>query len=77
MKTAVKKRSVVIGRHKTSISLENEFWDALKEIAHAKQLTVSSMISSIQAEESQSNLSSTIRLFVFQHFRTRGENIQP
>jgi predicted DNA-binding ribbon-helix-helix protein len=74
MKSAVKKWSVIINNHKTSVSLEEEFWNAVREIAKAKQVTLSDLLSSIKAEERQSNLSSAIRLFVFQHFRARGQH---
>jgi predicted DNA-binding ribbon-helix-helix protein len=75
MKSAVKKWSVIIDNHKTSVSLEEEFWDALKEIANAKRLMLSDLLSSIKAEERQNNLSSAIRLFVFRHFRVRGRHL--
>jgi predicted DNA-binding ribbon-helix-helix protein len=69
MKSAVAKRSVVIGRHKTSVSLEEEFWAQLKEIAHAKQATLSELITQIDERREHNNLSSAIRVFVLEHFR--------
>ena len=42
MKSAIAKRSVAIGGHKTSVSLEEPFWNAVQAIAHARQVTVSS-----------------------------------
>ena len=69
MKSSVVKRSIVIDGHKTSVSLEDPFWTELKNIAHARQLTLSELIGKIEAMREQSNLSSAIRLFVLQHFR--------
>jgi predicted DNA-binding ribbon-helix-helix protein len=69
MKSAVVKRSVVIGGHKTSISLEDAFWGALKEIAQAKGSTVTQTVTQIDDTRQQGNLSSAIRLFVLGHVR--------
>ena len=68
MRSGVAKRSVVIGRHKTSVSLEEEFWTQVKEIAGAKQATLSSLISQIDDNRDDRNLSSAIRVFVLEHF---------
>ncbi len=70
MKSPVVKRSIVIAGHKTSVSLEDAFWDALKEIATVRNATLSEVVASIDASRSQGNLSSAIRLFVLDHFRT-------
>jgi predicted DNA-binding ribbon-helix-helix protein len=69
MKSAVVKRSVIVGGHKTSISLEDAFWGALKEIAQAKGSTVTQTVSQIDETRQQGNLSSAIRLFVLGHVR--------
>ena len=70
----VVKRSIVIGGHKTSISLEEEFWLSLKDIAHGRGQTIGQLVSGIDAERSGGNLSSALRLFVLQHFRGSSEN---
>lgn len=70
----VVKRSIVIGGHKTSISLEEEFWLSLKDIAHGRGQTIGQLVSGIDAERSSGNLSSALRLFVLQHFRDISEN---
>lgn len=70
MKSAIVKRSIVIGGHKTSVSLEDAFWTDLKEIAHAQQVTLSMLIAGIDETRQQNNLSSAIRLFVLEHFRS-------
>jgi predicted DNA-binding ribbon-helix-helix protein len=64
------KRSVYIDGHKTSISLENEFWDALREIARQKNLSASALIATIAKSKNSDNLSSAIRVFVVDHLRT-------
>lgn len=71
MKSLVVKRSIVIGGHKTSVSLEEPFWLGLKEIAHGQQMTLSTMVSDIDTRRRQGNLSSAIRLFVLDSIRTR------
>ncbi len=71
MKSLVTKRSIAVGGHKTSISLEEPFWKGLKEIAANRDLTLSEMVKSINAGRLNGNLSSAIRLFVLDHYRTR------
>ena len=44
MKSTIVKRSIVIGGHKTSVSLEDAFWSDLKEIAHTKQATLGELV---------------------------------
>ncbi len=68
-KATVKKRSVVVHEHKTSISLEDDFWDGLKEIAALRETGVSDLVNAIDAERQPTNLSSAIRLFVLDHYR--------
>jgi len=69
MKSPIVKRSIVIGGHKTSVSLEDAFWRGLKEIARAQRVTLSKMVADIDKSRSQSNLSSAIRLFVLERLR--------
>lgn len=71
MKSLVVKRSIVIGGHKTSVSLEEPFWLGLKEIAHHQQMTLSTMVGDIDTKRQQGNLSSAIRLFVLDSVRSR------
>jgi predicted DNA-binding ribbon-helix-helix protein len=70
MKSPVVKRSIVIGGHKTSVSLEEAFWNGVKEISGARGKTLSELVSEIDGSRQQGNLSSAIRLFVLDHFRT-------
>jgi predicted DNA-binding ribbon-helix-helix protein len=71
MKSAVVKRSVVIAGHKTSVSVEAAFWTALRDIAAARQQTLSDLVGTIDAGRRQGNLSSAIRLFVLDHYQAR------
>ncbi len=70
MKTAVIKRSILINGKKTSVSLENEFWDALHEIAKYKNTTAAKLAGEIARQRNTVNLSSAIRIFVYNHFRS-------
>ncbi len=65
----VVKRSIVIASHKTSISLEDAFWAALKRIAQADGFTLSELVATIDKDRQHSNLSSAIRLFVLAYFQ--------
>jgi predicted DNA-binding ribbon-helix-helix protein len=71
MQTAVIKRSIVLNGHKTSVSLENEFWDALREIAGREGTTLSTLVGKIDHDRNSCNLSSAIRVFVFSYFHAR------
>jgi len=75
MKSSIVKRSVVIVGHKTSVSLEDPFWDHLKSIARAQCMTLSELVASINGTRKQSNLSSAIRLFVLEHFQKEQKRI--
>ncbi len=71
MKSPVVKRSIVIAGHKTSVSLEDAFWASLKDIAGTRNMTLSELVASIDADRRQGNLSSAIRLYVLDHFRVQ------
>jgi len=71
MKSAVIKRSIVVSGHKTSVSLEDAFWEGLREIAREQNLTVSALVGEIDRTRQQSNMSSAIRVFVFERLRAR------
>jgi predicted DNA-binding ribbon-helix-helix protein len=71
MKSPVVKRSIVIAGHKTSVSLEDAFWKGLKEIAGERDMTLSELVAAIDSERRHGNLSSAIRLFVLDHYRSQ------
>jgi predicted DNA-binding ribbon-helix-helix protein len=77
MKSPVVKRSIVIAGHKTSVSLEDAFWKGLKEIASARNMTLSDLVASIDGGRRQGNLSSAIRLFVLDHYRSQAAGNGP
>jgi predicted DNA-binding ribbon-helix-helix protein len=77
MKSPVVKRSIVIAGHKTSVSLEDEFWSGLKEIATNRNMTLSDIVSTIDSGRQHGNLSSAIRLFVLDHYRANGNGASP
>jgi predicted DNA-binding ribbon-helix-helix protein len=75
MKSLIVKRSVVINDHKTSVSLEDEFWSSLKHIAHDRRETLSQLLSTIDKDRGHGNLSSAVRLFVLDHYKQRATSI--
>ena len=70
MKSPVVKRSIVVAGHKTSVSLEEAFWNGMKEISGLRNMTLSELVGEIDNNRQQGNLSSAIRLFVLDHFRS-------
>jgi predicted DNA-binding ribbon-helix-helix protein len=64
VQSTIKKRSVILDGHKTSVSLEDDFLDALKEIAKSQQTALSVLIAQIEAARGRNNLSSAIRIFI-------------
>jgi predicted DNA-binding ribbon-helix-helix protein len=77
LNSPVIKRSIIRNGHKSSVSLEDEFWDGLREIAERKHLTVSALVGTIDHGPNKRNLSSAIRVFVLDHFRHNGEHKFP
>lgn len=69
MGAGILKRSVSIAGHRTSISLEEPFWDALRAIAAQRSLSVQALIGRIDAARGEQNLSSAIRVFVLENLR--------
>src|SRR5439155_24198926 len=71
MKSLVFKRSIVVASHKTSVSLEDAFWNGLKEIAGERHITLSDLVAAIDSQRQHGNLSSALRLFVLDFYRTQ------
>jgi predicted DNA-binding ribbon-helix-helix protein len=63
------KRSVKIAGHATSVSLEVEFWDALRQIATRRQQSLASIIAAADSVR-PGNLSSALRLLVLESYRS-------
>src|SRR3954454_22693175 len=71
MKSPVVKRSIFVAGHKTSVSLEEAFWNGMKEISGLRNMTLSELVGEIDSNRQQGNLSSAIRLFVLDYSKTR------
>jgi predicted DNA-binding ribbon-helix-helix protein len=71
MKSPVLKRSIVVAGHKTSVSLEDAFWSELKDIASRRRTTLSGLVAAIDKERQHTNLSSALRLFVLDFYRSQ------
>jgi predicted DNA-binding ribbon-helix-helix protein len=69
MRSPIVKRSVVLAGRNTSVSLEDAFWQGLKDIATSRRTTLSDLISSIDGDRERGNLSSALRLFVLSHYQ--------
>ncbi|MGH1375912.1 MAG: ribbon-helix-helix domain-containing protein [Alphaproteobacteria bacterium] len=66
----LKKRSVRIAGHETSITLEDEFWDVLRSIAQEQDISINQLISNID-EGRKSNLSSALRVYILQYLQNK------
>ena len=60
---------MTLGGHKTSVTLESEFWNALQDISRSKNISVSVLIDQIDNDRIGGNLSSSVRLFVLEYFK--------
>jgi predicted DNA-binding ribbon-helix-helix protein len=76
MKSPIVKRSIVIAGHKTSVSLEDAFWQGLKEIAGERHTSLSDLVATIDSERQHGNLSSAIRLFVLDFHRAQSSEAE-
>ena len=65
----VRKRSIVLNGHGTSITLEDPFWEAARAIATARGIGLRALLEEIDAGRGEANLSSAIRVAVLEHFR--------
>lgn len=69
----IRKRSVTLKGHRTSLSLEDAFWEALLDIAAERAVTPTALVAGIDAARRPTdNLSSAIRLFVLERLRQDG-----
>lgn len=70
------KRSFNIRGHRTSLSLEEPFWDALRDIANREKKPLSKLVADIDMtrDASESGLSGAVRIFILQHYRERAED---
>jgi predicted DNA-binding ribbon-helix-helix protein len=68
----MKKRSIRVARHNTSLSLEPEFWDELKRLAKMQKLSLNQLATKIDKERS-GNLSSALRLYVLKKLKEQSK----
>jgi predicted DNA-binding ribbon-helix-helix protein len=68
-KSSIPKRSIVLNGHKTGVSLEDAFWNALKEIAGKRAIHLSDLVAEIDEQRGHANLSSALRLFVLDYYQ--------
>ena len=68
-KSAVIKHSILINGHKTSVSLENEFWRGLHDVARSKNVPAAKLVEQLDRDSDNVNLSSAIRVFVFNQLK--------
>jgi len=71
VQSTVIKRSIAIDRQKTSVSLEDAFWDELRHMAKERGVTISALVSAAAHDRQNGNLSSHLRLMVLEHLKTR------
>ncbi len=76
MNSPVAKRSVILAGARTSISLEEEFWVGLRDIADRRSISLSEILGEIDRERQKSNLSSATRVYVLRFFRTTPADLQ-
>jgi predicted DNA-binding ribbon-helix-helix protein len=69
MNSPVVKRSIVMRGHKTSVSLEDNFWKALKEVATQRGMTLSDLVAAVDDKKEDGNLSSAIRRYLLDFYR--------
>lgn len=73
-----RKRSLNLRGHQTSVSLEDPFWQAFREIAAERGMPLNALAAHIDAERGMElGLASAIRLFVLRHYRERLAGLQP
>lgn len=69
----LKKRSLAIAGHRTSVSLEEAFWDALKSLAARRAVSVAALVAEVDAGRGDANLSSALRVALLKDALERGD----
>jgi predicted DNA-binding ribbon-helix-helix protein len=72
MQSGIRKRSIIVNGHNTSVTLEDGFWSSLKEISKVRRSTLSETVTEVDRTRTQGNLSSALRLFVLDFYRSAG-----
>jgi predicted DNA-binding ribbon-helix-helix protein len=68
-----RKRSFTISGHRTSVSLEPPFWQALRDIAELEAISIAGLVARIDQQRGPTNLSSAIRLYILAHYQAAAE----
>lgn len=76
-KSLAVRRSVVFGGDRTSLRLEDGFWEGLKEIAKERGMSVPKLVASIKAERRGPNLTSALRVYVLEHYQAQLSALRP
>lgn len=66
----IRRRSVTIAGHRTSVSIEDAFWDVLKDVASRRNISLNRLVGEIDKSRA-GNLSSALRVYVVQHLLSR------
>ena len=67
----------VYAGHRTSIILEEDFWDALEECAHDRELCIDSIVTDAEKAFPEMSRTAAVRMFLLEHFRTKAEDTDP
>lgn len=76
-RSSILKRSIVVAGHRTSVTLEDAFWTGLKQIARSRGMTLSDIVSYLNARRGRGNLSSAIRLYVLASIQAQAHAGRP
>lgn len=76
-KSAIVKRSIELHGHKTSVSLEDQFWDGLRDIAERTRTPLPMLLQTIDGQRGYANLSSAIRVYVLEYHRAAAAQADP
>jgi predicted DNA-binding ribbon-helix-helix protein len=71
LKRTMMKPAILVSGRKTSVSLEPQFWEALRDIAKERRTTLQDLVTGIDRDRRGPNLSSAIRVFVLEHYQER------
>lgn len=72
----IAKHSLAVAGHRTSISLEQAFWEGLRRIAAERGLSIAALVAEIDTARGSANLSSAIRVFVLELLATANQSAQ-
>lgn len=71
MTSPIEKRSVVLRGQKTSISLEEPFWQELRDVAEGRHISISALVAEVDDQRKNANLSSALRVYIFENIKSK------